>query len=145
MISMSERARRQVMRTLPPALENDCALDNRLEITCPSRESCPGTEKVSAGPLPSKRASTVTSWPSRVSLATETSVVSSRRKSTGSMSWRCNSASSRLASEISEISRSSRLTSCSMTASSRARLFSLRANGSVSTAERSDVSGFFNS
>ena len=36
-------------------------------------------------------------------------------------------------------------TSCSITASSRARLFSLRASGSVSTAERSEVSGFFSS
>ena len=51
----------------------------------------------------------------------------------------------RLASEMSEIRRSSRFTSCSMTASSRARLVSLRAKGMVSTAERSDVSGFFSS
>ncbi len=91
--------------------------------------SWPGTESVSVGPRPSKRASTATSWPSLVSLATLVSVVSSRRRSTGAMSWRCNSASSRLASDMSEIRRSSRLTSCSITASSRARLFSLRASG----------------
>ena len=36
------------MRTLPPGSENDCALTSRLEITCPSRESWPGTENVSA-------------------------------------------------------------------------------------------------
>src|SRR5579871_5328578 len=123
------------MRTLLPGSENDCAFDSRLVMTWPSRESWPGTEKVSVA-LPSKRTSTATSWPSLVSLATEASVVRSRRMSTGAMSWRCSSASSRLASEMSEIRRSSRLTSCSMTPSSRARLLSLRASGSVSTAEQ---------
>src|ERR1700712_4343507 len=144
-ISISDRTRRQTMRTLPPAAEKDCALDSRLEITWPSRESWPGTENASAGPRPSKRTSTPTSCPSRVSLATVVSVFSSRRRSTGAMSCRCNSASRRLASEISEIRRSSRLTSCSITSRSRARLVSLRASGSVSTADRSEVSGFFSS
>ena len=62
--------RRQTMRTLPPGSENDWALTSRLEITWPSRESWPGTEKVSVA-RPSKRTSTPTSWPSLVSLATE--------------------------------------------------------------------------
>jgi hypothetical protein len=56
-----QRMRRQVTRTLPPGVEKDCALDSKLEITWPSRESCPGTENVSAAPRPSKRASTATS------------------------------------------------------------------------------------
>src|SRR6266550_3393130 len=50
-ISLSERTRRQVTRTFPPGLEKACALDSRLEITCPSRESWPGTENVSVAPL----------------------------------------------------------------------------------------------
>src|SRR5207244_5438921 len=79
-ISISDFRRRHTIRTLPPGWENDWALTRRLEITCPSRESWPGTEKVSAEPRPSKRTSTATSWPSRVSLATEVRVVSRRRK-----------------------------------------------------------------
>ena len=46
---------------------------------------------------------------------------------------------------MSLISRSSRFTSCWMMAISRLRESSLRASGSVSTALRSEVSGFFSS
>ena len=46
---------------------------------------------------------------------------------------------------MSVISRSSRRTSCWITSISRAREASFLASGSVSTALRSDVSGFFNS
>ena len=46
---------------------------------------------------------------------------------------------------MSLISRSSRFTSCWMMASRRSREFSVLAIGSVSTALRSEVSGFFSS
>ena len=65
--------------------------------------------------------------------------------STGSVASRASSASRREASEMSVISRSSRFTSCLMTPSRRARCSSVLAIGSVSTALRSDVSGFFSS
>ena len=81
----------------------------------------------------------------RVSFCTETTVLRSFVRSTGARSSRCNSASRRLASEMSEISRSSRFTSCWMTSSSRCWLSFDFASGSVSTAERSEVSGFFSS
>ena len=68
------------------------------------------------------RSVTVTPLSRLTSFATATSVARSLAKSTGAASWRCNSASRRLASEISEIKRSSRLTSCWMIASSRPRL-----------------------
>ena len=44
------------MRTLPPALEKDCAFDSKFEMTWPSRESWPRTEKASVGLRPAKRA-----------------------------------------------------------------------------------------
>ena len=74
-----------------------------------------------------------------------TTVVSSWRRSTGALSWRASSASRREASEMSLISRSSRRMSCWMMPVSRALASSVLASGSVSTALRSEVSGFFSS
>ena len=65
--------------------------------------------------------------------------------STLAASSRASSASRREASEMSVISRSSRRTSCWITSISRVFELSLLASGSVSTALRSEVSGFFNS
>ena len=84
-------------------------------------KSCPGTTNASGAP-PSKASVILHAVVAAHFVRHRTTVLSSRVRSTGATSWRCNSASSRLASETSVISRSSRLTSCSMTASSRARL-----------------------
>ena len=65
--------------------------------------------------------------------------------STGPASPRASSASSREASEMSLISRSSRRTSCCMTAISRSREWPAFTRGRVSTALRSEVSGFLSS
>jgi len=68
--------RRQTMRTLPAGpRKRDWRYQAGWRITWPSRESWPGTEKVSARPRPSKRHSTAMSLPSLVSLATEVRVV----------------------------------------------------------------------
>ncbi len=72
-ISTSFFSRRQVMRTVPPGGENERALSTRLLTTWPSRKSWPGTWKF-AGPPPSKASVTVTSSV-RTSLAAFTSAV----------------------------------------------------------------------
>ena len=144
MISMSSLVRRQVTRTMLPGGENERALSTRLSITWASRESLPSTVKAD-GPPPSNNSFHRHAVVMPHSLATPTTVVQQAREVDRLASWRCISASSRLASEMSVISRSSRLTSCWMTASRRARLSSVLASGRVSTAERSEVSGFFSS
>ena len=78
-----------------------------------------------------------------MSRAMPTTVMRSWRRSTGTASWRASSASSREASEMSLIRRSRRRMSCWMMPVSRALACSVLASGSVSTALRSEVSGFF--
>ena len=122
-ISISFRNRRQVTRTVPPGGENERALSIRLSITWPSRESWPGTTKL-GGPPPSKvERHARPRRPCGTSLATVDQVLSSLVRSTGAASCRCISASRRLASEMSEISRSSRFTSCWMTREQPAAAF----------------------
>ena len=111
------------MRTLPPGGENERALsieiaDHLAEPRIVARHD----EGVGAAAFEGERRPSTPSsrW---TSLATSTSVRrAAAARSTGAASWRCSSASSRLASEMSVISRSSRLTSCSITSSSRSRL-----------------------
>jgi hypothetical protein len=81
--------------------------------------------------------------PRRRSLASATTASISFARSTASASVRASSASRREASEMSLISRSSRFTSCWTIDISLSRDASLRASGNVSTALRSEVSGFF--
>ena len=129
---------------MPPGGENERAFSIRLSTTWPRRESCPGT------------------WNARDAAAFEAqrhlhAVVAldlvgdadQRVEQLGEIDRR-----GLLALQLgiepagvgnSEIRRSSRCTSCWMMLRSRARLSSVLATGSVSTAERSDVSGFLSS
>jgi hypothetical protein len=111
--------------------------------TCASRLSWPSA---TGAKRPARLASTTSTLRLAArSLWIETMVSTSFSTSTRSALCRASSASRRLALEMSEISRSRRLTSCWMMALSRSRSSARLARGSVSTAERSEVSGFFSS
>ena len=75
-------SRRQVMRTVPPAGENERALSTRLLTTWPMRESCPATLKSDSGAAFETSALRLTSFV-RISLAALTSASSSLARSTG--------------------------------------------------------------
>jgi len=94
------------MRTFLPASENDCAFDSRLEITCPSANHARGPESVG------RAAAFETNFNHHVVVVAKPGFVGNRRQrrqQAADIDQRhilpCNSASRRLASEMSEISR----------------------------------------
>ena len=141
--------RRRSTRTRPPGGEKERAFDSRFCTTWARRVSRPMTIQALSRRIPEgsgAMCSSALASPSRaVSLARETSVSSRRAISTGETCERVSSASSLEALEMSEIRRSSLLTSSVTISTSRSRCSFVRATRRVSTAERREVRGFFSS
>jgi hypothetical protein len=121
----------------------------RLETICPSRESWPVTAKLRrSGRGPRNAFRRATSWPSLVSLATEVergqqAAQIDRDRRVVALEFGIETAG---VGDVRDQAGRAACTSCSITCEQAARGCSrCFASGNVSTAERNEVNGFFNS